>query len=575
MSILSTQPPHAWTIASASRPATCNDILTSGALQFLVELQRRFNHTRKILLQERTNIQHQINNGLKPNFLPETASIRESNWVIAPVPADLRDRRVEITGPVDRKMIINALNSGAPVFMADFEDSNTPTWENIIQGQTNLKDAVNRTISYINENGKEYRLQEKAATLMVRPRGWHLTEKHLLIDGEPASASLVDFGLYFYHNAKTLIQNGSGPYFYLPKIESYKEARLWNKVFEFAQDYCDVPQGTIKATVLVETIPAVFQLHEILWELKDHAAGMNCGRWDYIFSFIKKFRDLPGYVFPDRSQVTMTAPFMRAYTQLVIQTCHQRQAHAIGGMAAQIPVRNNDAANEIAFEKVRADKLREVSDGHDGTWVAHPGLVPVALEIFNTHMPSANQLHRTREDVDSTPEALLQIPEGTITEEGVRFNISIGIQYMESWLRGNGAAAINNCMEDAATAEISRTQLWQWLHYNVRLTDGRIFNQALYEEWRDDEIEKIKQLAGSSQYQQGQFVQAICLFNRQVVNDSFEEFLTLSAYDAILSNEQRRSCEEQNQLAMGNEQLATLKPQASLLSVQLNNSVTQ
>jgi malate synthase len=525
----------AWSI-SASIPPAYKNILTADALQFLVELQRRFNQARKILLHERTIIQHQIDHGWDPRFLPETKNIREGSWVVAPAPADLLDRRVEITGPVERKMIINALNSGASIFMADFEDSNTPTWDNTIQGQINLKEAINRTIIYINENGKEYRLHEKVATLMVRPRGWHLEEKHILIDGEPASASLVDFGLYFYHNAKSLLQHGSGPYFYLPKMESYKEARLWNNVFVFAQDYCGIPQGAIKATVLVETILASFQLHEILWELKDHSAGMNCGRWDYIFSFIKKFRNRPGYIFPDRSQITMTVPFMRAYTQLVIQTCHQRGAHAIGGMAAQIPVKDNDAANETAFEKVKADKLREVNDGHDGTWVAHPGLVPVALEIFNKHMPAANQLHRKREDFNCTEAGLLQIPEGTITEEGIRANISIGILYMESWLRGNGAAAIFNCMEDTATAEISRTQLWQWLHEYTRLKDGRMFDMELYEDWRDEEIEKIKQMVGSLQYQQGQFVQAISLFNRHVVNDAFEEFLTLPAYDTLLSN---------------------------------------
>ncbi|THU38351.1 malate synthase A [Niastella caeni] len=538
-----TEHPLAWSI-QAPQPTAYNSILTPGALQFLTELQRRFNQARKIVLMERATIQHQINHGWKPQFLPETAAIRNSKWTVAPVPADLRDRRVEITGPVERKMIINALNSGASIFMADFEDSHTPTWDNTIQGQINLKDAINRTISYVNENGKEYRLQEKVATLMVRPRGWHLTEKHILIDGEPASASLVDFGLYFYHNAKTLIENGTGPYFYLPKMESYKEARLWNDVFVFAQDYCGIPQGTIKATVLVETILATFQLHEILWVLSDHSAGMNCGRWDYIFSFIKKFRNIPGHIFPDRSQVTMTVPCMRAYTQLVIQTCHQRGAHAIGGMAAQIPIKNNAKANEIALEKVKADKLREVTDGHDGTWVAHPGLVPVALEIFNTHMATPNQLHRTREDFYCTEATLLHIPEGTITEEGIRTNISVGILYMESWLRGNGAAAINNLMEDAATAEICRTQLWQWLHEESQLADGRLFNQALYEDWRDEEIEKIRQTVGSLQYQQGQFVQAICLFNRLVVNEAFEEFLTIPAYDAILSNNDKKVCQE-------------------------------
>lgn len=520
-------------------------ILTREALAFLTELHRRFNQARKIVLLERATIQHQINHGWKPGFLPETTNIRLSNWSIAPVPADLQNRRVEITGPVERKMIINALNSGANIFMADFEDSHTPTWHNTMQGQINLRDAINGTISYINENGKEYRLQEKVATLMVRPRGWHLTEKHILIDGEPASASLVDFGLYFFNNAATLLEKGTGPYFYLPKMESHKEARLWNDVFVFAQDYCGIPQGTIKATVLVETILATFQLHEILWALKDHSAGMNCGRWDYIFSFIKKFRNIPGHVLPDRSQITMTVPFMRAYTQLVIQTCHQRGAHAIGGMAAQIPVKDNATANEMALEKVKADKLREVTDGHDGTWVAHPGLVPVALEIFNTHMPTANQLHRKQDDFHCTEATLLQVPEGAITEEGIRANINIGILYIESWLRGNGAAAIHNLMEDAATAEICRTQLWQWLHDETPLADGRMFNHALYEDWRDDEIEKIKQTVGSLQYQQGQFVQAICLFNRLIVNESFEEFFTIPAYDAILSNDDKKVCVDQ------------------------------
>lgn len=538
----------AWSI-QAPLTTPYKDILTEDALAFLTVLQRRFNQARKIVLKDRATIQHQINHGWKPHFLFETTTIRQNKWVIAPVPADLQDRRVEITGPVERKMIINALNSGANIFMADFEDSHTPTWGNTIQGHINLKDAINGTISHVNENGKEYRLHKKVATLMVRPRGWHLSEKHILIDGEPASASLVDFGLYFYHNALALLQKGTGPYFYLPKMESYKEARLWNEVFVFAQDYCGIPQGTIKATVLVETILATFQLHEILWELKDHSAGMNCGRWDYIFSFIKKFRNIPHHIFPERSQVTMTVPCMRAYTQLVIQTCHQRGAHAIGGMAAQIPVKDNVTANEMALEKVKADKLREVTDGHDGTWVAHPGLVPVALEIFNEHMPTPNQLQNKREDFHCTEATLLQVPEGTITEEGVRANINIGILYLESWLRGNGAAAIHNLMEDAATAEISRTQLWQWLQEKALLADGRLFTQPLYEEWRDDEIERIKQTVGSMQYQQGQFVQAICLFNRLVVNEAFEEFLTVPAYDIILSNNDKKVCLEQPGIA--------------------------
>ncbi|HVK46306.1 MAG TPA: malate synthase A, partial [Pseudobacter sp.] len=450
-------------------------VLNEATLSFLVALQRSFNQRRKILLLEREQTQQRIDAGWKPGFLPETKAVRESEWTVDPVPDDLQDRRVEITGPVDRKMIINALNSGARVFMADFEDSNAPSWKNIIEGQINLTDAVNGSITYIPEgNGKVYTLNARTATLMVRPRGWHLEEKHILIDGEPASASLVDFGLFFIRNARQLLSKGSGPYFYLPKLEHYKEARLWNDVFVFAQDYCGIPQGSIKATVLVETILAPFQLHEILYELRHHSAGMNCGRWDYIFSFIKKFRNQPGFIFPDRAQVTMTVPCMRAYTQLVIKTCHERGAHAIGGMAAQIPVKNNQAANDAALEKVKADKLREVKDGHDGTWVAHPGLVSAAMKIFDEYMPEPNQLYRKREEFHCTEEELLEIPQGTITEAGIRANINVGILYLESWLRGNGAAAIHNLMEDAATAEISRTQLWQWLKSNVKLADGRI-----------------------------------------------------------------------------------------------------
>ncbi len=526
-------------------PPSYQHILTLHAIDFLVALQRHFNETRKSLLLDREQLQLRINNGWMPHFPLETAAIRAGKWRINPVPADLQDRRVEITGPVDRKMIINALNSGAKIFMADFEDSNAPNWDNTIQGQINLKDAINGTISYTNtENGKTYQLAEKTATLMVRPRGWHLVEKHLLVDGEPASASLFDFGLYFFHNAHTLLEKGSGPYFYLPKLEHYKEARLWNEVFLFAQNYCNIPSGTIKATVLVETILAPFQLHEILWELREHSAGMNCGRWDYIFSFIKKFKTIPQHIFPDRSQVTMTVPFMRAYTQLVIKTCHEREAHAIGGMAAQIPIKNNPVANEAALEKVKADKLREVQDGHDGTWVAHPGLVQVAMDIFDQHMPTANQLHRKREDFHCGEEDLLQVPEGAITEAGIRANINVGILYLESWLRGNGAAAIHNLMEDAATAEISRTQVWQWLHSHAALADGRVFDYGLYETLRDDEIEQIQQTVGSLQYQEGYYIQAICLFNKLVVQEKFEEFLTLSAYDIILSNSERKVCTE-------------------------------
>ncbi len=512
-----------------------DSILTPAALAFIASLHRHFNARRKWLLHERKAVQARMDTGWKPHFMDETAIVRNSEWKISPIPDDLQDRRVEITGPVDRKMIINALNSGANVFMADFEDSNSPSWDNNMQGHINLCDAINRTITFINpENGKAYRLSDKVATLLVRPRGWHLEDKNLEVDGEPVSGSLLDFGLYFFHNAKTLLSNGSGPYFYLPKMESYKEARLWDHVFVFAQNYCYIPYGTIKATVLIETITASFQLHEILWELRDHSAGLNCGRWDYIFSFIKKFRNQPGFVFPDRSQVTMTVDSMRAYTRLVIQTCHKRGAHAMGGMAAQIPVKDNSEANQKALEKVKADKLREVTDGHDGTWVAHPALVPVAMEIFNEHMLTPNQVHRKREDFTCTAEELLKVPRGTITEEGLRLNINVGILYMESWLRGVGAAAIYNLMEDAATAEISRTQVWQWLRNKATLDDGRVITQELYEDLRDDEIQKIKDHVGSKNYVSGKFAEAIRLFNQLVVQEEFGEFLTIPAYDILL-----------------------------------------
>ncbi|HEY6504216.1 MAG TPA: malate synthase A [Chitinophagaceae bacterium] len=525
--------------------AAYKEILTEEALYFIRALHLRFNPRRKTLLQEREVVQQQIDNGWRPCFLPETAVIRGSEWLISPVPDDIKDRRVEITGPVDRKMIINAMNSGANVFMADFEDSNSPKWDNVIGGQINLRDAISGTISFINaDNGKEYKLNEKTATLFVRPRGWHLEEKHITIDDEPVSGSLLDFGLYFFHNAKSLLKKGSGPYFYLPKLENYKEARLWDDVFVFSQNYCGVPYGSVKATVLVETILASFQLNEILWELKDHSAGLNCGRWDYIFSFIKKFRNVPGQIFPDRSQVTMTVPCMRAYTQLVIQTCHNRGAHAMGGMAAQIPIKGDEEANAIALAKVKADKLREVRDGHDGTWVAHPGLVPVAKEIFDFYMHTPNQLHIKRKDFNCTEKDLLQLPQGTITEEGLRHNINVGILYLESWLRGNGAAAIYNLMEDAATAEICRTQVWQWIHNKAKLSDGRVITHCLYEDMRDDEIEKIQHAVGSKAYQEGKFTQAICIFNKLVVQDKWEDFLTLPAYDLILSNDEKKVCED-------------------------------
>lgn len=520
-------------VSGAITPAF-EEILTPGALQFLIALQERFNEGREVLLEKRAIRQSELDKGSMPDFLPETAAIRTADWEVAPIPADLLDRRVEITGPVDRKMVINALNSGAKVFMADFEDSNTPNWENTIQGQINLRDAIRRTITFENKKkGKFYQLNEKTATLMVRPRGWHLEEKHLKYQGKNLSGSLVDFGLFFFHNAKTLIEKGSGPYFYLPKMESHLEARLWNDVFVFAQDYLDIPQRTIKATVLIETILASFELNEILFELRDHSAGLNCGRWDYIFSFIKKFKKLPGFVMPDRSQIGMTVPFMKAYAQLVIKTCHRRGVHAMGGMAAQIPIKNDPEANEKAINKVKADKLREVKEGHDGTWVAHPGLVNTAMEIFDEYMPTKNQIFNKRADIAITASDLVTVPEGTITEVGVRKNINVGILYIESWLRGNGAAAIYHLMEDAATAEISRTQVWQWIKTGAIMDDGRTVSIGLYEKLLKDEIDNIKSYVGEAYFKSGRFNEAIALFDQLVRQDEFIEFLTLPAYDKI------------------------------------------
>lgn len=526
------------TVKGVEINATINDayreILTPEALEFVAALQRKFNATRKELLVKREVRQKEIDGGKLPDFLPETKEIREGDWKCAPQPADLQDRRVEITGPVDRKMVINALNSGAKMFMADFEDSNSPKWENNIEGQINLRDANLRTISYVNPaNGKEYKLNAEVATLLVRPRGWHLLEKHVTVDGEVMSGSLFDFGLYFFHNAKTLIARGSGPYFYLPKMESHLEARLWNDVFVFAQDYLGVPQGTIKATVLVETILASFELNEILFELRNHSAGLNCGRWDYIFSFIKRFRNVPGFVMPDRSQVTMTVPFMKAYSELVIKTCHKRGVHAMGGMAAQIPIKNDEAANNTAVEKVRQDKIREAKAGHDGTWVAHPGLVQVAMDVFNEYMPTPNQIHVTRDDVNVSAADLIAVPEGTITEAGFRSNINVGILYIESWLRGVGAAAIYNLMEDAATAEISRTQVWQWIKYAATMDDGRTITYDLYKEVLPEELEKIKAYVGAENYANGRFEEAVKLFDKLIKEEEFAEFLTLPAYDFI------------------------------------------
>ncbi|WP_416145078.1 malate synthase A [Planococcus koreensis] len=510
-------------------------ILTPEALEFIEKLHVNFNPRREELLERRQLRQQEIDAGKPLDFLPETKHIREGDWTIAPLPADMQDRRVEITGPTNRKMLINALNSGAKMFMADLEDATAPNWFNVIDGQVNLADAVRRQIDFeAPDTGKAYKLNPETAVLMVRPRGWHLLEKNIQIDGKPISGSLVDFGLYFFHNAKELIGRGTGPYFYLPKLESHLEARLWNDVFVFAQNELGIPQGTIRATVLIETILAAFEMDEILYELRDHSAGLNCGRWDYIFSVIKRMRNRPEYLFPDRSQVTMTVPFMRAYTQLCIKTCHRRGAPALGGMAAQIPVKGDPEANEAAFQKVREDKRREAMDGHDGTWVAHPGMVAVAMEEFDAHMPAPNQIAKQREDVNVTAEDLLEVPAGTITEDGLRSNISVGIQYIASWLSGNGAAPINNLMEDAATAEISRSQVWQWIrHPKGVLDDGRKITVSLFHEITEQEDGKIREAVGDEKYRSGHFEEARELFTQLTLQSDFAEFLTLPGYQLL------------------------------------------
>jgi len=511
-------------------------ILTPEAVAFVAQLVREFAGRREELLQKRIERQAKIDAGKMPDFLTETEFIRKGDWTVAAVPADLQDRRVEITGPVDRKMIINALNSGAKVFMADFEDANSPTWANNIEGQVNLRDAINRQIDYTSPEGKKYALNENVATLLIRPRGWHLEEKHVTVDGKPVSGGLFDFGLYFYHNARPLLEKGSGPYFYLPKLESHLEARLWNEVFVIAQNNLGVPQGSIKATVLIETILATYEMDEILYELREHSAGLNCGRWDYIFSTIKKFRNLPDFILPDRAQVTMTTHFMRSYSQLLIKTCHRRNIHAMGGMAAQIPIKNDPQANDEAFAKVRADKQREVNDGHDGTWVAHPGLVPVALEVFNEVMQTPNQIDRKREDVSVTAADLVTFPkaEGNISEAGLRTNISVGIQYIESWLRGSGAVPIFNLMEDAATAEISRSQIWQWIrHPEGKLNDGRKVTVELFRDLMGEEMSKIRGMVGEQQFGAGRYELAGKLLDKITTDDNFVEFLTLPGYEYL------------------------------------------
>jgi malate synthase len=526
--------PDGVTITATISPDT-EEILVPEAIELIAALHRNFNQRRKGLLQRRQQRQADLDAGKTPDFLPETENVRKSDWTAAPIPADLQDRRIEITGPTDRKMVINALNSGAKVFMADFEDANTPTWENLMEGQINLRDAIRRTIEFKSPEGKGYRLKEQVGVLFVRPRGWHLPEKHFLVDGEQVSGSLFDFALYMFHNAKELLARRSGPYFYLPKLESHLEARLWNDVFNFTQDSVGVARGSIRATVLIETILAAFEMDEILYELKDHSAGLNCGRWDYIFSCIKRFRNKPEFILADRALVTMTTHFMRSYSLLCIKTCHRRAIHAMGGMAAQIPVKNDEKANEEAFAKVRADKEREAKDGHDGTWVAHPGLVPTALTAFDAVMKTPNQIDRKREDVQITATDILKFgPEEPITEQGLRTNVSVGVQYLESWLRGSGCVPIFNLMEDAATAEISRAQVWQWIrHPRGILSDGRKVTKELFRSVLEEELAKIQSLVGQERYKKGKYGEAAELFDRITTSDQFAEFLTLPGYERL------------------------------------------
>ena len=510
------------------------EILTPEALAFVADLHRSFDTQRQRLLKLREERQKRFDAGELPDFLADTAHIREGDWKVAPIPADLLDRRVEITGPVDRKMIINALNSGAKVFMADFEDASSPKWANMVEGQINLKDRWNGAIDFTDpDSGKTYALTDTPAVLIIRPRGWHLLEVHMTVDGAPVAGGLFDFGLYVFHNAKTLKEKGTGPYFYLPKMESHLEARLWNDVFVHAEQTLGLGEGTIKATVLIETLPAAFEMDEILYELRDHIVGLNCGRWDYIFSFIKTLRKNPNFVLPDRAQVGMGKAFLNAYSQLLIKTCHRRGAFAMGGMAAAIPNRRDPEANEKALANVRADKEREARNGHDGTWVAHPDLVPVAMEVFNREMPGKNQLDKLREDVTIGQKELLEVHQGTKTEGGLRENIRVGVQYIEAWLRGRGAVPLYNLMEDAATAEISRAQIWQWLKFEATLEGGVKVTEALYEKCLAEEMERVKGEIGADAYAAGRFPEAIALFRTMSLSDTFEPFLTVPAYDLI------------------------------------------
>ena len=510
-------------------------IVSAPALAFVAKLARKFEPRRRDLMALRAKRQAAFDAGQRPDFLAETKHIRESEWTIGPVPRDLRDRRVEITGPTDRKMVINALNSGANVFMADFEDSNAPSWDNMIDGQVNLRDAVGGAVDFVSPEGKRYKLNEKTAALMVRPRGWHLLESHVHVDGDAVSGAIFDFALYFFHNAKTLLARNTAPYFYLPKMESHLEARLWNDIFVAAQRELGIPQGTIKATVLIETVLAAFEMDEILYELRDHCVGLNIGRWDYIFSCIKKFRSNHDFCLADRSRVTMTAPFLRAYALLLVKTCHRRKAFAMGGMAAQIPIKNDPAANEAAVEKVRADKVREATDGCDGTWVAHPGLVEIAKAVFDQHMPTPNQVHRQRDDVVIAAKDLLDFqPERPITEAGLRNNISVGIQYIGAWLAGNGCVPVFNLMEDAATAEISRSQIWQWIRSPKGvLDDGRKVTVELFRELLPQELARVRGLVGPEGWEGGRYEKAAWFFAQLIASDEYVEFLTLPAYERL------------------------------------------
>lgn len=511
--------------------AEFEEILTSKAIQFVADLQREFKTRRTELLEKRIRRQASIDEGEMPNFLSRTTPIREASWKVYPIPEDLQQRRVEITGPTSRKMVINALNSGSDCFMADFEDSNTPTWNNLLEGQVNLRDAVNETIEFTNPAGKHYSLNEQIATLLVRVRGWHLPEKHFLVDEEPVSGGIFDFGLYLFHNAHNLIEKGSGPYFYLPKLQNHEEAMLWNDIFEMAQDKLEIPRGTIKATVLIEHVLAAFETEEILYALANHSSGLNCGRWDYIFSFIKTFKNYKEFVFPDRAQITMDVPFMQAYCQEVVRACHKRGAHAMGGMAAQIPIKNDPSANEQALEKVRLDKVREVNLGHDGTWVAHPGLVGIAMKAFE-NMPVPNQIDRPLDDVRITAKEMLAVPKGSISREGIRINNSVGVQYLESWMRGNGCVPLYNLMEDAATAEISRTQIWQWIHHH-RIVEGKELTPTLFRNYLQEDLAGVRMEIGEERYAQGKFEEAADLYERLSTDKELSDFLTVPAYELL------------------------------------------